>query len=124
MIKTNDNPFSDYFHIQEAEVDPGLLKIENGVPHPLPKAFFDYQHAVDTANGFEVAVESFGRGKCVTLPSSVRNRSKVLFVGKPVFASLDGHNNLLTYLTPGCVVRVEYLGKKEERKKVKFFKYV
>lgn len=123
MNNSGKNPFENHFHIEEAKVDDGLLLMERGERHILAKAFFDYSHAVDLEHGRDMEVVEVKKEKSVVLPGSVRNRSKVAFAGvRPIFALLDAHNNLITYVFEGCVIRVEYLGVKGEEKKVKYFK--
>lgn len=117
------HPFEKYFHFEKAKVDKGLLKMEDGDEYVIAKAFFDFNFAVDVDHNRIVEVVSLNQAKSVVLPKSLRNRTKIIYAGNdPVFASLDGHFNLITYLVLGSVVRVEYLGKLEEEKKVKYFK--
>lgn len=115
--------FESHFHIEEAKVDDGLLVIERGEKYVLAKAFFDYSHAIDLDRGRPLEIVEVKREKTVVLPGSVRNRSKIVFAGlKPIFASLDVYNNLITYMFEGSVIRVEYLGVRGGEKKVKYFK--
>lgn len=118
-----ENPFKDYFHIESAKVDVGLLKFESGSLDATAKAFFDYQYAIDLHHRRNIEVVDLTVSRSVILPKSARNRTKVLFAGRtPVFASFDKHYNLITYMVLGSVVRVEYLGERGKEKKVKYFR--
>lgn len=118
------HPFEKYFHFEEAKIDVGLLKFEESSSAGLAKAYFDYSLAVDLERGRDLEIVELRAAKSVVLPKSVRNRSKIVYAGNtPIFASFDEHFNLITYMIVGSVVRVEYLGKKGEKKKVKYFKY-
>lgn len=123
MKSLSNSSFDNYFHIEVAKIDKGLLQIEVGENHRLAKAFFDYQHTIDLTHCRTLEVVEVKKNKSVVLPRSVRNRSKVLYAGvKPIFASLDSHNNLIAYVLIGSVIRVEYLGARGVQKKVKYFK--
>lgn len=112
-----------YFHFEKANVDKGLLRIEDKEKHALVKAYFDYSFVIDKDYGREVEIVNLRHQKCVVLPKSVRNRSKIIHVGvEPIFASLDPHNNLITYMFVGSLIRVEYLGQIGKSKKVKYFR--
>ncbi len=123
MKYLSNNPFDNYFHIEVAKIDKGLLQIEAGERHGFAKAFFDYQHTIDLSHCRSLEVVEVKKSKSVVLPKSVRNRSKVLYAGvKPIFASLDLYNNLIAYILVGSVIRVEYLGSKGVEKRIKYFR--
>lgn len=123
MKYKTSHPFAEYFHFEKAKVDPGLLEIEKNAQHAQAKAFFDFNYAIDLKHNRDLELVDLDRPRSVILPKSVRNRSKVVYAGlDPVFAVLDQNYNLITYMVFGSVIRVEYLGKKGEEKKVKYFK--